>query len=399
MAKVRPDATADQSVEVNDQQAPSPAASTSSREETRDTRERLKKTSIAGLSQKSHAHDALPNDLSRSDASITDTTAEVSNGVRGRPAKKRSFEDLAKDDADAEGATAIGQPPLPKSGHHKRMRSRDVNSGDQTQAYAKIGGDTNDTLHEETDVDPDSTPGGPGVLVDAPSQEEMEADATHKPQSQATKAAEDTNTTTSDSTTRIPPTSGFANTSTTSAFASAKSPEKAKSPEPTTATSTSAFPSSGLSAFASSDKSPFGAAAGAKSPLGTGGGFSGPSTGGFGSTKTGFGGSGGFGATSTSTFGASSGAFGAPKPFGGTSAFGAPKPFGATSSFGGGSSTFGSAKPFTSGTKEADDEDEGDNDADEDAASTTKDDAEQDPRFREQQSKSCTSLHLKHVLT
>ena len=175
--------------EVAVQQPSSPTASTSSREETRDARERLKKTSIAGLSQKAKSTDISPDSdhLAKSDASVSDPAKQNQNGIRGRPAKKRSFEDLAKDDGDTDTAGTIGQPPLPKSGHHKRMRSRDINSGDHAQAYAKVEGDKNETVHEEsdmseeTDMDAHKSPGGPGVLVGAPSEEDMAADTADQP--------------------------------------------------------------------------------------------------------------------------------------------------------------------------------------------------------------------------
>ncbi|KAK5939904.1 hypothetical protein PMZ80_008286 [Knufia obscura] len=383
---------------VTVQQPSSPAASTSSREDTRDARERLKKTSIAGLQQKTNTTDTSSDQplLAKSDASLTDPASETNNGIRGRPAKKRSFEDLAKDDADTDSPGAVGQPPLPKSGHHKRMRSRDVNSGDHTQAYAKVEGAKNDTVQEEGDmqaepsVDAQTYPEGEGVLVDAPSQEEMDADATAQ-RSQTNNKEEPTTTTeketrASDSatTTKIPPTSGFANASAASPFGQPRSPSKDKSPEPAKPTSSSAFASSGLSAFASSSKSPFGAAASSKSPLGAGGFGGGQSTGGFGSAKSGFGSTGGFSSTSTSGFGGGSSSFGAPKPFGSTNTFGAPKPFGTSSGFGSGPSSFGTSKPIGASSKD-DEEDEEETGEDEDAAGAAKDDAEQDPRFQKQQ--------------
>ena len=313
-------------------QPSSPTGSTSSKEGTRDTREKLKKTSIATLATSKDVEVVK----SHSDQ-ILDTT----NGSRGRPSKKRSFEDLAKGEADQENE--IVQPPLPKSGHHKRMRSRDINSADHS-AYAIIDNEITQPVQEETDLDAQISPGGPAVLIDLPSQEEMDADAAKSKVKPAEKE----------------PQSGFANTSSASPFGITE----------TQTTSHSAFASSGLSAFASSDKSPFGAAS-SKSPIG--------SSGGFGSTKSGFGNTGGFG--STSTFGGGSSTFGAPKPFGTTSTFGAPKPF--TSTFGSGPSTFGTGKPF--GTSK-DDEEENEHEGNEEDP-IKDEDGEQDPRFHEQPSK------------
>jgi len=374
-------------VKVTDQRPTSPAGSTSSREDTRDARERLKKTSIAGLSQKANPSDTFPHNdpLAKSDASITDPASDNHNGFRGRPAKKRSFEDLAKDDADTDVAGAIGQPPLPKSGHHKRMRSRDINSGDHSQTYAHVESDKNHTLHEqaltheETDMDAHKSPGGPGVLVDAPSQEDMATEAAAHPRQPNKEGHSATESATAS---KVPPLSGFANASAASPFGQARSPSKEKSPEPNRATSSSAFAASGLSAFASSGRSPFDAAASSKSPQGAGGFGGGQSSGGFRSTKGGFGSSTGFGSTATSGFGAGSAGFGAPKPFGASSTFGAPKPFGTSSGFGSGGTSFGTGKPI--GASKDDEEDEEETGEEEDTAGAAKNDAEQDPRFHQQ---------------
>lgn len=375
--------TAKEGVDVTDQQPSSPTGSNSSREETRVTREQLKKTSLAGLSQKSAAQGT--DSSSTSELSPADPIIDTVNGVRGRPAKKRSFEDLAKDDADADNLAT--QPPLPKSGHHKRMRSRDIGSADHS-AYVKADTERAETLHEESDLDAQTAPGGPAVLVDAPSQEEMDADTTQslsKPEEKPSVPAQTTSS--------IPPNSAFANTSTDSPFGSV-SPNKQKSTDAPPPTSNSAFASSGLSAFAASDKSPFGAAAGSKSPLG--GGFGGQSSGGFGAAKSGFSSTGGFGSSTPSTFGGGSSTFGQPRAFGGgSSTFGAPKPFAPSSGFGGDGSAFAKGKPFTSAKKDDDDDEEAQEEGDEDGSSNAKDDdCEQDPRFREQQSKSILKLYL-----
>lgn len=367
--------------ETTNQQPPSPTASSSSREGTRDTREKLKKTSLAGLTNK-----AIDNQPDASTASASspplDTAEHTPSDSRGRPAKKRSFEDLAKDEAGT--ITTVDQQPQPKRNDHKRMRSQEVH---QTE-YLSVDAARDDNLHEETDIDAQRSPGGPGVLVVAPADEAVDTtthtietrNATHPDPGPQIETS-----TSSKATTKVDPASGFANTSTASPFGGGPTAAD-KSAEPAKSTSTSAFASSGLAAFASSDKSPFGAAASAKSPLGSGGGFGGPSSGGFGSSKGGFGGAGGFSSAGTSSFGGSSSTFGAPKSFGSTSGFGAPKPFGASSAFGSGGSIFGSGKPFGSTQKAEDDDEEVGNEADEETTNTTKDDAQQDPRFHEQHS-------------
>lgn len=384
-------------IDVTEQQPPpqpsSPTGSTSSKEE-KNAREKLKKTSIAGLKQHIADGESITPDETSARLDPSDTASETinSNGTRGRPAKKRSFEDLAKDDAAVDAADNSAQPPEPKSGHHKRMRSRDIAAGDHVPAYGKIEADKSETVHEETDMDAQFSPGGPGVLVDAPSQEEMEQDEASHAISQAQKSeitsnskdeATETISRESQAGSKIPSGSGFANASTSSPFGQTKSPPKEQTPrEPEKVTSPSAFASSGLSAFASTEKSPFGAATSSKSP----GGFGSGPAGGFGSSKGGFGSSAGFGSTTTSAFG-SGGGFGSAKGFGST--FGAPKPFGTTTAFGTGgpgSGGFGTGKPFTS-TAEKTEEEEGENEEDEDSASIVREDADQDPRFHEQQGK------------
>src|SRR4051794_8286732 len=76
----------------------------------RSAREKLKKTSIAGLGQKvkeAHGEDLADNDILLTESSDPPTE----NGSRGRPSKKRSFEDLQND----ESALGVenGGPPLP----------------------------------------------------------------------------------------------------------------------------------------------------------------------------------------------------------------------------------------------------------------------------------------------
>lgn len=370
--------------EAFDQQPSSPA-STSSREDTRDARERLKKTSIAGLQKASNS----------TTEQTPDPATESGPANRGRPSKKRSFEDLAKDNTDADAANSV--LPDAKRSDHKRVRSVDVNSGEHAHAYAKMEADHNDTVHEESDLheetgtDAQKSPGGPGVLVEAPSQEEMASAEAAQQDQRAAETAPDTTASTNENAAKVPPTSGFANSSSASPFDQPK-PAPKQDPNAPATTSSAAFSSSGLSAFASSEKSPFGAAASSNSPFGSGGGFGGTApAAGFGSSKGGFGSATGFGAPSSSTFAGGSSAFGAAKPFGGTSVFGTPKPFGGGTGFGSGGSSFGAGKPIGAPSKDEEDDEE-ENAEDEDAASTANDDAEQDPRFHEQHGKSSFRL-------
>jgi hypothetical protein len=379
----------------------------------RTAREKLKKTSIAGLQAHSKSEGGGvvgDHPLAESitiDQNETDPPKE-NGSLRGRPSKKRSFEDLQNDEAN--GHVENGSEGLSdKRTAHKRMRSRDVNSGDAQELgkYEEPG----NPVQEKSDDDAHRSPGGPGVLVDVNSQSETNAqkakdvkeeilkeeDTTDEPtvgvgaEPLSTTAAavqiEKSEETQRQTGTKIEPSSGFANTSSASPFGVVKSPSQQpaqSSNEPPSTTSSSAFASSGLSAFASSEKSPFGAASTASTGGGfgggTSGGFGGGASKGFGSTSGGFGGSSGFG--SKSSFGG--GGFGSSGGFGSAGS----KPFGsALSSFGGAgpASTFGKPKPF--GVK--DDEDEDDGEIGEDAEEKKEAEAEekQDSRFHEQEGK------------
>lgn len=383
----------------------------------RTARERLKKTSIAGLHQHLEASSGVMADEqttvdATSDDITTDQTAE-NGAIRGRPSKKRSFEDLQKDE---QGPTENGSAsvPDPKRSSHKRMRSRDVQHG--SDEYGRLE-EMGSPVQEETGDDARLSPGGPGVLVDAPSKEQLDKQAQQErllredttneplvgggaePMSLPSTAFQHPQQSSEEQ--KLQPSSGFANTSSASPFGAVKSPQAATSSPPPpaepVATSSSAFASSGLSAFASADKSPFGATNSKPS-----GGFGSASTGGFGGTSSGgFGGlsapAKGFGSTSTgfggvSPFATSSSGFGGASTFGSSTGFGgvvAPK------SFGGGISTFASssassntftkAKPF--GTKDEEDEDGSDDGEDEDKQDDPEEE-HQDSRFHEQERKS-----------
>lgn len=386
----------------------------------RTAREKLKKTSIAGLAQQSQPKASLvaASPLSETTTSEPSAKPTTENGLRGRPSKKRSFEDLQNEDSTASAEN--GDLPLPKKGLHKRMRSRDVPLGDDIQGFDKLD-DLASPVQEESDVEAEHSPGGPGILVTAPSKapsttphsahvvepvEATDAPSTSEdvPASTVTDASGPEPSTTEPNPSSIPASSGFANTSTASPFGvlrSAKSPETTDSASsPNKATTTSAFASSGLSAFASSEKSPFGTAA--KSSGGFGGGngsaFGGGSSTGFGNsisglgdtrgtspfaTKpgSGFGSGGGFGGG-----GLGSGFGGAGKPFGsGTSSFAAPA---------GSTGTFGTAKPFTS-SAEKDDDDHGSEQGDDgEEKHRIEEDLLPDPRFKEQDRKSFSLLRF-----
>ena len=351
----------------------------------RTAREKLRTTTIEQVTEANHAS--------------TSAESHVEIGTRGRPSKKRSFEDLQTEDLTPD--VESGGPPLPKKGLHKRMRSREVSGSDEVQGLEPRDGVTS-PVQEERDAEAQKSPGGPGILVSAPADDGADVvdpeitkddsepvavplDPGDKPGSRSYNADAKLATKEQSAKPEMPSSSGFANTATASPFSSfkpSKSPEPAPSTEKSTSTSTSAFASSGLSAFSSSDKSPF--ASSSTKPSGGFGGGGG--SGGFGSASSGFGGPSPFTSKPSSGFG-SGGGFGSAGGLG--SGFGASKPFsGGSTSFAGppgASGTFGKAKPFAS---TADDHEEGsENEADGDEARSSAVDAPADPRFKEQEGK------------
>ena len=387
-------------------------------------RERLKKASIGGLHQAAKDSDGgAVGDQPIGDAITTDPTLshQVENGgLRGRPSKKRSFEDLQESEQASIEIDAV-RAPDPKRNSHKRMRSRDVQQGDQE--YRKLE-DMGSPVHEEEDDDAKLSPGGAGVLVGVPSRAELDREADKKAEARMLEEEDTTNeptvgvgsapdtlpstslqepkqSTNDDVASTLQPSSGFANASSTSPFGAVASPPQSTIASPSSkaepaTTSNSAFASSGMSAFASSEKSPFGATATATSTGGFGGkasGFGGlaaPSKG-FGATSSGFGGASPF-APKSSGFGGSSGGFGASS--GGFGGGVAPKPFsGGLTSFAGpssGSSTFGGkAKPFGAKDGPKDEEEaEGSDAGDEDEKQDQSENEQPDSRFREQHGES-----------
>lgn len=353
----------------------------------RTAREKLRTTTIQQVTEANHA--------------ASNVESHVEPGTRGRPSKKRSFEDLQTEDLTA--GVENGGPPLPKKGLHKRMRSREVSGNDEVHGL-ETREDVTSPVQEESDAEAQKSPGGPGVLVSALSEgktEVVDAESTKKgtapgdgvaptttdePASKTDHANDTSATNAQSAKPEIASSSGFANTSSTSPFSSFKPPKSpSKEPKPAPAaeksTSTSAFASSGLSAFASSEKSPFaGSSSKPSGGFGGGGGL-----GGFGSATSAFGGPSPFASKPSSGFG-SGGGFGSAGGLGG--GFAASKPFaaGSTSFAGpaGAAGTFAKGKPFASTTEE---HDEGsDDEADGDDARTSAVDAARDPRFKERES-------------
>ena len=146
-------------VPLNDNREPSDG------EEERNAREKLKKTSIASLAQHTSSK------ATQSDPTATGAMPDLqSNGNkgsdngRGRPKKKRSFDDLQEDDAGHTDVT-----PVKIDSQHKRMRSRDITHNQphpNGRSYKEPAGHIDE---EESDAEAEAGPGGAGVLVEPPS--------------------------------------------------------------------------------------------------------------------------------------------------------------------------------------------------------------------------------------
>lgn len=389
------------------ERAATPPENSSDGERERSTREKLKKTSIAGLSQHSRATaNAVAGEEPLVESVATDVSA-ANGGLRGRPSKKRSFEELAKQEPPSPAENGVIES---QRAGHKRMRSREVPHDADVSAEFHQTGET----QEESDDEAQKTPGGPGLIVDAHTQSDTNAQAAPTIEEKVLAEEDTTNepivgvavetglpSTAAQETKPSPgeqakpslaPGTGFANTSSTSPFG-AKSPTTSTDAKSPSETSASAFASSGLSAFASQNKSPFGAAATAKSAGGFGGGGSG-----FGGTASKP--SGGFGGgASVSSFGTTPSPFGASRGFGGSS-FGSAKIGGLSSTgkgFGGGVAPkpFGSA-PARFGVKSPKDDEENEDGSDAEKGEEQQPDDggedKQDSRFRQQDGKMTVPL-------
>jgi Ran-binding protein 3 len=143
----------------------------------RPVREKLKKASIAGLSTHGKANDDKPNsDDAGADSSASEDTkdqndtmvTDATSSSRGRPARKRSFDDLQNESMTSIDAAA--QDDFNRAGgHHKRMRSRDMSSSKKAVANGKVDREQVQALaEEEDDVEAQKSPGGAGIMVEAP---------------------------------------------------------------------------------------------------------------------------------------------------------------------------------------------------------------------------------------
>ena len=138
----------------------------------RPVREKLKKTSIAALAQHSRAGAGKtePDMGLRHGEGQQKGADDPLREPRGRLGRKRSYHDLQNDGESGTDMPASQELPAPKEGFHKRMRSRDATAADGNVINGSPEAERAHPLeHEENDREAHVSPGGPGVLVDAPS--------------------------------------------------------------------------------------------------------------------------------------------------------------------------------------------------------------------------------------
>ncbi|KAH9842073.1 Ran-binding domain [Teratosphaeria destructans] len=249
--------------------------------EERPVREQLKKASIAGL----------PAEVVAAVSGNDPPEAEHDDGLKPAKAelqRKRSHEEL-------EGDRAVGQATAEDTRHHRRKRSRDSTAEEEelNNGQRKTSGEKS---REEASSDPaPAQPNGKRSIEldregtpDADVEARAEAVASPKTkrsrlysaaieeqttgQSVEGTQAADTSTASNGVTSKIPPTSGFANSSASSPFTSLagnKSDALAEKPQ----TSASAFAASGFGSLAASSSSGFGAIGKSAGGFGTGGSF------------------------------------------------------------------------------------------------------------------------------
>jgi hypothetical protein len=144
----------------------------------RPVREKLKKTSIASLSQSTSSRPApsqpaqseeLHSQLQSHPDAMT-ISNDLETGARGRPTKKRSFDDLQEDDTqNSLDVDQQGESVSAKNGLHKRMRSRDITTDNDVPPYEESETEIAEPEEsgEEEDAAAQRSPGGPGILVEA----------------------------------------------------------------------------------------------------------------------------------------------------------------------------------------------------------------------------------------
>ncbi|KAF4546799.1 Nuclear protein export protein [Lasiodiplodia theobromae] len=245
----------------------------------RPVREKLKKTSIAGLPRDVLSDDdhemSAASDVSK-EAATEDAagTPDTNEEPRGRVRKKRSFEDMGGIRAEKQGrkrsrdVTLADAPEITKrkasaenkNGTIKEGSSTPSSSAERTRRgmLSPKGKRNREEFEEEGDkpsAEVKDTNATEKISTKKPSGDEPKVKR-HRDSNSPESGKENNTADTKTSETKIPQGSGFANTSAASPFASLAA---SKSPTPQPQTSDSAFKASGFGALASTSTSPFGA--------------------------------------------------------------------------------------------------------------------------------------------
>jgi Ran-binding protein 3 len=240
----------------------------------RPVRRKLKQTTITSASEAAEDNDAGGPSDDQSNTSEENENGDIIDGER--VIKKRSFDDLQADDVDATDSSS-------DDGDHRRKRSCDSEAGDDL-GVRNAGHRTPSEENEEypnqilspkkkrsidqlkcDDIKGDelSAKEGEEVLISDDKSKNSGEPEKKRHRDNSEEMVTDAQANAVPSTTSLP--KPFSNTSAVSPFASLASPkpsdastEKEKFSNPAHVTSASAFASSGLAAFASSEQSPFG---------------------------------------------------------------------------------------------------------------------------------------------
>lgn len=115
----------------------------------RPVREKLKKTSIAGLSQQATESGRAEKTNGSDTHEEMNLSDEGINTQRGRPTRKRSFEDLQQEDIQPHPEAVNDTVSPSRNSAHKRMRSRDVTTTENVSSNTKNQPKTEEAIQEE----------------------------------------------------------------------------------------------------------------------------------------------------------------------------------------------------------------------------------------------------------
>jgi Ran-binding protein 3 len=142
----------------------------------RPIREKLKKASIGGLSTHGEKEEKTKADIVSADSSAGEEEngpedsmlTDTSPPSRGRPPRKRSFDDLQNESVTGMDET-IHDDATRAGGHHKRMRSREMTFTKMASVNGRAGKEQTEPLpEEEHDAAAQKSPGGAGIMVAVP---------------------------------------------------------------------------------------------------------------------------------------------------------------------------------------------------------------------------------------